>query len=539
MKLLHIIVQISLILTVALASDIHRGFKVNTTAGKTISLYNNSYALIIGISDYDNWKDLPNAVKDADAVANELGKIGFEVTKLTDNTTQKPTRNNILNALNNLQQKAIDDRIVIYYAGHGNSVPIPHKENYYNGYLIPSDAQKNKISSYISMNNIKDITMMYNAKHVLYLFDSCFSGHFVDITRADNEPASIITEKISKPVRQVISAGTAEQEASDGVFHSPFCEALLDNFQNMSGDYNKDGYITGEELSFDIRQQVKYETRGDQTPEYGKMKGFKEGDFIFSMSVTPGGTPPNQKGKQERLVEEARRRKDNEARRRKASNSNSHCSDPPNNYPSFLMEKNNKAYIEGKRTYSTIKTAIINAEKGDVIFLSPGTFNTQIVMKSGLTLHGAGCTRTRIVYTSDDWIIKLNDVHNVEIAYLFASHSLPQDNCASGVFSLWHANNVNIHHNNIHGSGIVGVFLDFSEEITIQNNKIFENQQAGIFFSWNNKSVRVLNNIIVDNVGPAILILRSNRADDNLLNSFTFESNRMQNNSGDIRYEQQ
>lgn len=265
-------------------SAIQRGIKIKTTEGKTIQLYDKSYALVIGISDYKNWKDLPNAVKDADAVAAELEKIGFEVTKITDNTYKKPTRANILEALNDLQNSSADDRIVIYYAGHGNSVPVPYQEGYYNGYIIPENARKDDMSSYVSMNNIKDITMMYQAKHVLYLFDCCFSGHFVDITRADNKPELIITEKISKPVRQVISAGTAEQEASDGEYHSPFCDALLDNFRNLSGDYNNDGYITGEELSFNIRQKVEYDTRGDQTPEYGKMKGFKEGDFVFAMS---------------------------------------------------------------------------------------------------------------------------------------------------------------------------------------------------------------------------------------------------------------
>lgn len=275
--------SVIVILTVTIIySQPDRGIKIKTSDGHTLPLYNRSYALVIGISHYQNWRDLPNAVKDADAVAAELQKLGFKVTKLTDNTSLKPTKRNIIKALNNLQYKSADDRIIIYYAGHGNSVPIPYQEGYYNGYIIPADAERGNISTYISMSNIKDITIMYNAKHVLYLFDSCFSGHFVDITRSDHEPESTITEKITQPVRQVISAGTAEQEASDGVYHSPFCEVLLDNLQNMTGDYNSDGYLTGEELSFNIRQKVANETRGDQTPESGKMKGFKQGDFVFT-----------------------------------------------------------------------------------------------------------------------------------------------------------------------------------------------------------------------------------------------------------------
>ncbi len=273
-----------LIFTVALLFS-NRGLKqIKTQEGKTIELYQKSYALVIGISQYDNWKNLRNAVNDADAIAEELINRGFIVNKITDDTALKPTKNNIIEAFQNLQKASDNDRILIYYAGHGNSVKIPHKDKYYNGYIIPKNSKKDDIYSNISMSIIKDITMMYNAKHVMYIFDSCFSGHFVDITRGDSTPSKMISNKISQPVRQVISAGTAEQEASDGKYHSPVCEALLDNFENGTADYNKDNFVTGEELSFFIEQYVKKKTMGDQTPEYGKMEGFKKGDFVFAMS---------------------------------------------------------------------------------------------------------------------------------------------------------------------------------------------------------------------------------------------------------------
>jgi hypothetical protein len=54
---------------------------VKTSDGKPLSLYNASYALVVGVSDYTNgWPDLREAVNDARAVNAALEQQGFVVT---------------------------------------------------------------------------------------------------------------------------------------------------------------------------------------------------------------------------------------------------------------------------------------------------------------------------------------------------------------------------------------------------------------------------------------------------------------------------
>jgi hypothetical protein len=56
----------------------------------------------------------------------------------------------------------------------------------------------------ISMRDIESVSMKIKSRHVIMLFDSCFSGSLFNIVRAVPDD---ITEKVSLPVRQYITAG--------------------------------------------------------------------------------------------------------------------------------------------------------------------------------------------------------------------------------------------------------------------------------------------------------------------------------------------
>ena len=56
-----------------------------TETGEQTQLYQNSHALLIGISDYQNgWPDLPRVRKDIALVQEALEQNGFEVTHIND-----------------------------------------------------------------------------------------------------------------------------------------------------------------------------------------------------------------------------------------------------------------------------------------------------------------------------------------------------------------------------------------------------------------------------------------------------------------------
>ena len=73
----------------SLSISAQRGIKVTakTQDGKSIPLYEESYALVIGNGNYTRgWDSLPGASKDADDVAKALERNGFQVTLKKDLT---------------------------------------------------------------------------------------------------------------------------------------------------------------------------------------------------------------------------------------------------------------------------------------------------------------------------------------------------------------------------------------------------------------------------------------------------------------------
>lgn len=136
------------------------------------------------------------------------------------------------------------------------------------------------------------------AKHALFLFDSCFSGAIFKAKALPKIPPHI-SDVTSRPVRQFISAGSAGEEVpANSVFTPSFIRAV-----RGEGDLDKDGYVTGTELGMYLHRKVlSYDT--GQTPQYGKIKDpdLDEGDFVFALR-SPSPPPPQY----DRLQEERER----------------------------------------------------------------------------------------------------------------------------------------------------------------------------------------------------------------------------------------
>src|SRR5690348_11542731 len=60
-----------------------RGVSIRMGDGKDLKLYERSYALVIGVSDYTaGWPNLPGVRRDVEEVARALERQGFQVTKV-------------------------------------------------------------------------------------------------------------------------------------------------------------------------------------------------------------------------------------------------------------------------------------------------------------------------------------------------------------------------------------------------------------------------------------------------------------------------
>ena len=279
----------------AVAQQQVRGASVkvkNDQTGKTeeVKIYKASYALVIGVSDYTNgWQSLPGVRADAEAVSAALKEQGFAVT-----TVLNPKKTEMTEAI----EKFINDygyeyenRLLIYYAGHGNTLKAG--AGYEQGFIVPADAPAPKVGNEaefrrlaVSMDTIERYAQEINAKHALFVFDSCFSGSLITKTRSPVPPQ--ITFKTTQPVRQFITAGTDEQEVPD---ISEFRKQFVNGIKGEA-DRNGDTFITASELADFLQDKVSRYTRGSQTPQYGKIRDARldKGDFVF---VLPEKTPEN------------------------------------------------------------------------------------------------------------------------------------------------------------------------------------------------------------------------------------------------------
>lgn len=255
-----------------------RGIRVADKHGEPLFLYKDYHALIVGISDYTWWPKLPNAANDAREVANRLKAFGFEIKLVLDPTFRE--LRTVLNEMVYHMGSETSRALLFYYAGHGETETLADKTKM--GYIIPRDCPLLKQNPMgfgthaISMRDIESISLRIKARHVLMLFDSCFSGSLFALVRA--VPAAI-TEKSALPVRQFITAGREDEQVPD---KSMFKRCLLIGLEG-DADLTGDGYITGSELGMYLSEKVVNYTHRRQHPQYGKINNpdLDRGDFIF------------------------------------------------------------------------------------------------------------------------------------------------------------------------------------------------------------------------------------------------------------------
>ena len=268
---------ISLIIPAALSAAT-RGIKVVSKGGQDLHLYESYHALVVGISDYKKWPDLPYAVNDAKEVAQRLKELGFEV-KLVLNPDSRELKR-VINEMTYGAGRKRNRAILFYYAGHGETETMADSTKM--GYIIPKDCPvlKNNPMGFathaISMRDIESTSLRIRSKHVLMLFDSCFSGALFALVRAVPHD---ISEKSTLPVRQYITAGTENEEVPD---RSMFKRCFLIGLKG-GADLTGDGYITGSEMGMYLADNVVNYSHRRQHPQYGKINNpdLDQGDFVF------------------------------------------------------------------------------------------------------------------------------------------------------------------------------------------------------------------------------------------------------------------
>ena len=235
------------------------------------------YALIIGNSEYEDRRldDLKAPANDAKALDDILKtKYNFETKLLLD-----ATREEIIDGMQEMVTKLNrEDNLLIYYGGHGMYV-----QEQEIGYWLPIDAHKEKRSTWINTQSIVGEIKAAEAKHILLIVDSCFSGSLTKSTTTNKnlniKKGDKKWERLKlKTARILISSGGTEiVDDADGSGHSYFARILIDTLKE-----NEPGQIiTSYELFGPIHTYVTDNL--PQNPERVKIvdTGHAGGDFLF------------------------------------------------------------------------------------------------------------------------------------------------------------------------------------------------------------------------------------------------------------------
>lgn len=250
------------------------------------------YALIIGIEAYDSsavWKPLTTPRSDALAVADLLRKAyGFK-TDLELAGKQKHSLvlldarlQDVTSALTLLRQRLTEnDSLLIYYAGHGQRL-----EDNKVAYWIPKDGKPDDQFTWLSAGQLISELKRMNARSVLVVSDSCFSGAMTrepaDLSAFSDDRRRALLKAGSKKSRVFISSGGTEpvldagcrEDAAHSVFACAFLNALAKADQSI--------FSSGELHHMYLLPLVS--GRAQQQPERKEIadSGHEGGEFVFS-----------------------------------------------------------------------------------------------------------------------------------------------------------------------------------------------------------------------------------------------------------------
>lgn len=249
-----------------------------------------SYALVVGISEYKNLPpqgQLKYPQRDAASIYTSLispegGQFPPEnVHRLIGaQATLANLRRELEEWLPGVAQA--DDRVVIYFAGHG----------FVSGgkaYLAPADIDLNNIpgTSYPMETLGRVIGSKIRAKWKVLLTDSCHSGAITPAADAQQINASLM--QLDRSLFSLTASRDREQSYESEIWgggHGVFTYYAMKGIEGEA-DENRDGVVTADELGEYVRINVRKDTKARQNPT--SERGSFDPNMI--LAYNPGKAP--------------------------------------------------------------------------------------------------------------------------------------------------------------------------------------------------------------------------------------------------------
>ena len=271
------------------SSPISEVFDKSNNIINTKPEYRRKLLFSFGVNNYTHWNSLSSAVNDAIQLSNLFKeKLSFDETVVYKNEefSKKSFESLIKGKLYSDVHE--DDLIVISFHGHGHSIKVDHKQL---GFLVPPDAStKPTPDNLISTEDISNWTKYIPARHILLIFDCCFSGLSVmrnhnEILQSPNnkEKKTLRTDRffrklranLSRKSRIIINAGLGHEKIADNIGGD---NSALTHYIVNSPIIKNGSSCSVHQLFTNILTRVS--SNHDQNPCMGYLKGH-EGTDIF------------------------------------------------------------------------------------------------------------------------------------------------------------------------------------------------------------------------------------------------------------------
>jgi uncharacterized caspase-like protein len=235
--------------------------------------YKTSWALVIGIDRYHVVNPLGFAVNDAEAVASTLvDVVGFPKENVVKLCNEQATRGAIRQEFLAFAERCdVNDRIIVFFAGHGASVD-GHRGKI--GYLVPVEGCLEDKSTLLRWDDFVRDAELIPAKHIFFIMDACYSGLMLQRS-ISNGNQRFLSDMLQRFSRQALTAGKHDEVVSDGGGpdgkNSIFTSHLIRGLRGGAADTA--GAITASGLMHYVYRHVGGDSRSNQTPHCGHLDG--------------------------------------------------------------------------------------------------------------------------------------------------------------------------------------------------------------------------------------------------------------------------
>jgi len=249
---------------------------------EVIQITKNKKALLIGINYTGTESQLNGCINDTNSISDILtSKYNFtseSISKITDETEKKPTRDTILSSFKSFIESGEDGDLLFFsYSGHGSST-IDRNNDENDGkdeMIITSDLKG------ILDDELKIIIQTHLKKNVTLfaLFDCCFSGTVLDLKYQylDSLENNHFTQNSNETETHgnviMISGCNDNQTSADAYLNSKYQGAMTWAFLSCLNNNTSSTTLSWKKLLITMRDQLK-------TSEFTQLPQLSSGSLI-------------------------------------------------------------------------------------------------------------------------------------------------------------------------------------------------------------------------------------------------------------------